>query len=128
MELKFDVNEALTQIAKGLNTTVEKVYPMLQKQVMVDFATELANMILFIAVTALYWYIFTKFAKRKIAISKESWRSEWEYTDEGLIPLVIGCVLGVITFIIIVYNIYALPQMIFNPDYYILEKMIDSLK
>lgn len=118
LDIKFDVNEVLQNIAKGFNTSVDKLYPILERQIFIDGISKLGYSALIVSVVILYWTVIIKKVKR--ATNND---------DDILVPMIaIGILVSVGLVILSVLNLSEVPTMLFNPEYYMIEMILDKVK
>lgn len=122
--MKLDVNKALEQIAAGLNTTVEKIYPALKMQAYIDGAFYLALIALILG-GAYACYRWTVYRKKR---GKKHWsdESDWDMVE----PFVYGIALAIVgIFLIMVPFIFRDVLTAFlNTDYYIVSDILNKLR
>jgi hypothetical protein len=139
MNVKIDINEALTQIANGLGVAVDKLYPILYKQAIIE---GVYNLIALIAIGLVWLFIykvgksFIKTAKKKFKES-DDWNDTWiEYLfDKYLFQGLVGFFFCIFVVIFGVASILNVPDLMhnvttafFNTDYFIIKDVIKSLK
>lgn len=138
LDIKLDVNKVLSDLAEGLGVAVEKLYPILYKQAIIE---GIYNLLVLVSIAALWWFLFrvgkgsVKSFKRDFKENK-SWTSDnWlehlfdKHIIQGL-SSIFFC-LGIIAFGVV--TIVMVPDLIkdsvtafFNTDYYIINDIVDK--
>lgn len=140
MEVKFDVNKALSDLAEGLGMAVEKLYPVLYKQAIIDGVYYIISLVFCI----LIWYFIYRTTKGSIKAAKRDydkngtrWSDHWvehifdKHMFSGFIGIFycVGIVIfGVISLTMIPEFISNIMTVFFNTDYYILNEVIEEFK
>lgn len=131
MKINIDANIMLEEIATKLGVTVEKLYPILYKQLIIDVIFNFLSVVLI--VIGIYLYVkFVKFSVERvyqeIRISKEKDRhleKDWFDYPEYIIPMAVGGVLSFVGVIVAVYLLKDAFTGLMNPDYCIIESMLN---
>lgn len=138
MDIKLDVNKVLSDIAEGLGVAVEKIYPILYKQAIIEGVYNLVSILFLMAI----WVVVYKFGKafKKAATNdfknnKSTWSDNWfeHVMDKYMFQSVVG---GIFSFFIIalcVGSLIFIPELFkdamtafFNTDYYIINDIVDK--
>lgn len=123
MDINFDVNAVLGELAKALNTTVDYVYPILIRQAYVDamslaFSTLLAILVA-VAITVTRSKIKANYMKSKTISCYD-----WESLDRSHLFVIVVIISWAIVIGLLIACAVQLPGMLINPEYYIIEKLL----
>lgn len=116
MNINIDMNKAINDIAHKLGIAVEKVYPMLYKQAIIEGAWSIMWVVISI-ITAFLIRKWLKWLGCKIEKDDSSWS---DYSDH-IMAIGFLCLLTPIVFFI---NIKDAINIFFNTDYYIINQII----
>ena len=133
MDINFDVNKVLEDIANGLGVAVEKLYPVLYKQAIIDGVTNLL-WVAFIIAGLIVFVKFAKYAIKKMSDgikNNDKWsyhKTDWADYPEFIFPLVFGGIAVTIGVLIAMGLISDSITVFFNTEYYMIEKIISQFK
>lgn len=140
MDIKLDVNKAMSDIAEELGIAVEKIYPILYKQAIVDGVYNLVSLIFIIFI---WWFIYKvskgsiKAAKKEYKENGSRWSDSWieNIFDKHMFLGFVGIFFCIGTIMLGVFTAGFVPKLIkdiatafFNTDYYIIKDVIDKIK
>lgn len=134
MDIKLDINKALEEIAKGFGVAVEKIYPVLYKQALIDGVVNLLWVVMIIVGVTIY-YKYAKFATKRvhegIQNNESKWSSfktDWSDYPVYVITLVLG---GIASFALVLTGMCLIEDSLtafLNTEYYMVEKIITQVK
>ncbi len=119
--LEQKVMEMLDVLAGQLGVASAKIWEWSLLQVRVDIYTT----ILGVFVTTLIFYLYYRVMKYASKKYDENYSDGWE-----LFRFVFGVVFGIVILVLLISTIcdlYALPKLIFNPEYAAFEKILSQL-
>lgn len=122
--MKVDVNEAINQIAEGLGITVDKLYPVLQKQAMISAAMNILWMLLFSTIIISFALTIRHVIKKQKATKDYEW--DWDEPRQVTI-LFIGIPATIIGLVVIPFCIESIITALFNTEYYMIDKILSKL-
>jgi hypothetical protein len=112
--------DLLRELAVGLGTTADKLYPIFIKQAYIDGIIG----ILFTVIYILGIVACIKLIKYGLDLYKENQNT---YADDGCTPIIIGIMVGIILFITLCFTISDTITAFANPQYYALKNIIDQI-
>lgn len=116
----------IEQLAQKLGTTSEYLWRVLLKQAAIDATVHLFQFVILILVGWFLWKIHKRLMK-KPADSKYCDTYYEEYGEVAAIPMILGGLVFVILLIFCVTNFSVIINGYFNPEYWALQKVLDSI-
>lgn len=125
MDIKFDVNKVLEELANAFNTTVEYIYPLLIKQAMIDGIITLIPLTLGVIGIVITLILLSKSKKNHVSENKYD---KWQWDIQGL-PYIIALVItGFISCIGLTIFAKTGITALLNPEYHVIKSIIDQIK
>lgn len=125
MNINFDFNEALEQLAKAFNTTVDALYPILIRQAYVDGVVAIIALLIPVII-AIIAYKMARTNQKKINDYYKK-PDYWEWEDEGQGYAIAISVASFATFIALLYFFSVAPTALMNPEYHAIKQIIKVL-
>ena len=110
-----ELSKALAKLADKLGTTAEHLWQVLIRQARVEVVTDTG----FILLTAVCLYGLWRWWKSALKRDPD---------DGEMIGLVICSICGLVLFIASLVNVYEIPTLIFNPEYWAIQQIFSGLK
>jgi Ca2+/Na+ antiporter len=140
MNIKLDVNKALSEIAHGLGVAVDKIYPILYKQAIIEGIYNLISILFLIAVWVFIYRISKssmKAAKKDYDKNSSNWSDNWieHVFDKHLFGSIMGALYCIFVIVFGIASLIMIPDLIrdtitafFNTDYYVIKEVIEKIK
>lgn len=122
-----EIDKTLEKIAEGLGVAVDKLYPILYKQAMIDTVLNVI-WILFFAIGIFVFYKTVRFILNKQKNS-ENFDIEWDWDEpRQILILTVGILFTLVGTIVILVSIYDVVTALFNTEYYMIKKILSQVK
>lgn len=120
MNVNVDINQLVSDIAQKLGVAVDKVYPMLYKQAMINGVWD----IIWVVLSGLGLFLTFKWAmwlKTKLS-------EKYACFDDNIFQFIGLVLLGIINFVVFFSCLEEIINIFFNTDWYIIQYVMNYIK
>ena len=130
--MNIDFNEVMDQLAKAFNVTVDKLYPILYRQAIIDGIFSLMWAVFFtVAITVFIKTLFYISKKQREEHEEHGWRAsgDWDWSEgRQIVVIIVGAFTTLMGVILIPISLYDALTAFFNTEYYMIKEILKQVK
>lgn len=128
--MNIDFNEVMDQLAKAFNVTVDKLYPILYRQAIIDGIFSLMWAIVFVAAIVVFVKTLFYISKKQREPDEDGWFSgDWDWSEgRQIVIIIVGAFTTLMGIILIPISLYDALTAFFNTEYYMIKEILKQVK